>query len=109
MVCTVEKANLVVNRMLEEGTLGMLCCVVVDEVHMLADAQRGGILESLCTKILFHSAVDGAAADAGASPKSSAGEGVQVSFWWIHNIAQAELHTTCVTFFGEINPEPSWR
>lgn len=32
MVCTLEKANLVVNRMLEEGTLGMLSCVVVDEV-----------------------------------------------------------------------------
>ncbi|KAK9789551.1 hypothetical protein WJX73_010627 [Symbiochloris irregularis] len=79
MVCTVEKANIIVNRMMEERTLNELCCVVVDEVHMLADAQRGGILESLCTKILFHAGPESLIGDADMrSPESSAGEGIQV-------------------------------
>lgn len=33
MVCTVEKANIIINRMMEERKLQELCCVVVDEVH----------------------------------------------------------------------------
>ena len=51
MVCTVEKANLVVNRMLEEGTLGLLSCVVVDEVHMLDDRDRWGHVERACINL----------------------------------------------------------
>lgn len=78
MVCTVEKANIVVNRMVEDNQLSSLCCIVIDEVHMLADAQRGGILESLCTKILFHSGPVPQLQGNGGSPASSAGEGIQV-------------------------------
>lgn len=44
------------------------------QVHMLGDEQRGSILESLCTKLLFHSV--GAAASGPMA--ASAGEGIQV-------------------------------
>ena len=35
-VCTLEKANATVNRLAHEGRLGELCCVVVDELHMVS-------------------------------------------------------------------------
>ena len=35
VVCTIEKANLLLNRMLEEDALHKLSCVVVDELHMV--------------------------------------------------------------------------
>lgn len=34
-VCTMERANSLANRWLEEGQLRRLCCVVVDELHMV--------------------------------------------------------------------------
>lgn len=39
---TMEKANVTINRMLQEGRLHELCCVVVDEAHMVSDPQRCG-------------------------------------------------------------------
>jgi DNA polymerase theta len=54
-VCTIEKANSLVNRMLEEKTLDQLGCVVVDELHLLGDQSRGYLLELLLTKIRFMS------------------------------------------------------
>ena len=52
-VATIEKANGLVNRMLEEGSLDQLTCVVVDELHMLGDSSRGYLLELLLTKVMF--------------------------------------------------------
>uniref|UniRef100_A0A182NH52 DNA polymerase theta n=1 Tax=Anopheles dirus TaxID=7168 RepID=A0A182NH52_9DIPT len=52
-VCTIEKANSIVNRLLEQGTLTTLGLVVVDEVHLISDPSRGYILELLLTKIRF--------------------------------------------------------
>ncbi|KAK9824289.1 hypothetical protein WJX72_009203 [[Myrmecia] bisecta] len=53
LVCTIERANVLVNRLIEEDRLDDLCCIVVDEVHMADDATRGYLLELLLTKVQF--------------------------------------------------------
>ncbi len=53
-VCTIEKANGLVNRLVEEGKLTSdLVLVVVDELHLIGDPHRGYLLELLLTKLLL--------------------------------------------------------
>ena len=52
-VCTVERANSLVNTVLDMGRLDEICGVVVDELHMISDRDRGGLLEIVLTKLLF--------------------------------------------------------
>lgn len=54
-ICTIEKANSIVNKLLEQGKLDEIGTVVVDEVHLISDAGRGYILELLLAKILYMS------------------------------------------------------
>lgn len=35
-VCTIEKANVLVNKLLEEGRLSELAILVIDELHMVS-------------------------------------------------------------------------
>lgn len=51
-VCTFEKANVLINQLLDEGRESRLSMVVVDELHLVSDAQRGFLLEVLLTKVL---------------------------------------------------------
>jgi len=51
IVCTIEKANALVNKMMEDDCLGQLSAVVVDELHMVGDDDRGYLLELLLTKL----------------------------------------------------------
>ena len=39
-MCTIEKANNIVNRMLEENSLDHIGALIVDELHMVADDDR---------------------------------------------------------------------
>lgn len=52
-VCTIEKANSIVNRLLEQDKLNEIGMIVIDEIHLISDSSRGYILELLLTKILF--------------------------------------------------------
>ena len=52
-VCTIEKANGIINRLLEEKAMHTLGLVVIDELHLLGDASRGYLLELSVTKIQY--------------------------------------------------------
>ncbi|KAJ3090357.1 hypothetical protein HK102_004011 [Quaeritorhiza haematococci] len=52
-ICTIEKANSLVNKIMEEGKMDTLGIVVVDELHMIGDDSRGYLLELLLTKMRF--------------------------------------------------------
>jgi hypothetical protein len=61
--------------MLEDQSLGMLSCVVVDELHMVGDQDRGYQLELLLTKLRFNQMSSAAAAAAAPSPGPLGGPG----------------------------------
>ncbi|KAL0882195.1 hypothetical protein ABMA27_000739 [Loxostege sticticalis] len=52
-ICTIEKANSLVNRLLDDGSISDLGAVIVDELHLLGDPHRGYILELLLTKVRY--------------------------------------------------------
>ncbi|KAG5989317.1 hypothetical protein E4U54_004359 [Claviceps lovelessii] len=51
-VCTLEKANALVNTAIEDCSVNKLRAVVLDELHMIDDDHRGYILELIATKLL---------------------------------------------------------
>ncbi|PMD31140.1 P-loop containing nucleoside triphosphate hydrolase protein [Hyaloscypha variabilis F] len=51
-VCTIEKANSLVNIAIDDLSIGTLGVVVMDEMHMIDDESRGYILELMATKLL---------------------------------------------------------
>lgn len=53
-ICTIEKANSIINRLLEQDKLSDIGIIVLDEIHLLSDHNRGYILELLLAKILYY-------------------------------------------------------
>ena len=55
IVCTPENANSMLNRMMEDGSPieDEICCVVVDELHLVGRDDRGTVLEMLLSKFAF--------------------------------------------------------
>jgi len=51
-VCTIEKANMLMNSLLGAGRIEELCVVVVDELHMISEQGRGQHLELMLSKSL---------------------------------------------------------
>ena len=41
-------------RLMEEGELHTVGCIVVDELHLLGDPSRGYLLELLLTKVKYY-------------------------------------------------------
>ncbi|GFR73382.1 DNA polymerase theta-like, partial [Elysia marginata] len=52
-VCTIEKGNGIINRLMEDDKLCDLGVMVVDELHMVGDSHRGYLLELMLTKLAF--------------------------------------------------------
>ena len=53
VLCTIEKANSLINRLIENDELSDIGLIVIDEFHMIGNAQRGFLVETLLTKILY--------------------------------------------------------
>lgn len=51
-IATTEKAVGLINSLVEQGRVEELGLVVVDELHLIGDEQRGGTLEALLTKLM---------------------------------------------------------
>ncbi|KAH9902288.1 P-loop containing nucleoside triphosphate hydrolase protein [Xylariomycetidae sp. FL2044] len=51
-VCTFEKANMLINSAIEDCTITNLRAVVLDELHMVDDDNRGYLLELIATKLM---------------------------------------------------------
>lgn len=53
LICTIEKANTVVNALISSGQIFQLGCVIIDEMHVIGDAARGYNLEILVSKLKY--------------------------------------------------------
>ncbi|XP_073012513.1 helicase and polymerase-containing protein TEBICHI isoform X1 [Typha latifolia] len=73
-VCTIEKANSLVNRLLEDGRLSELGIIVIDELHMVGDQHRGYLLELLLTKLRYAAGEGNSESSSGESSGSSSGK-----------------------------------
>lgn len=53
VLCTIQKANQLINSMVEMNQICRLRTIVIDEMHLIGDENRGYILELLLTKLVY--------------------------------------------------------
>ena len=53
-VCTIEKAQAIVQHMAEAGRLSEIVAVAFDEFHLLGEGSRGATLERIIARLLLH-------------------------------------------------------
>ena len=53
LLCTIQKANQLINTLVESNQVGRLRSIVIDELHLIGDESRGQILELLLTKLVY--------------------------------------------------------
>ena len=53
VLCTVEKANQIVNESIRRESANEIRLIIADEIHLMDDNTRGHLLEMLLTKMLF--------------------------------------------------------
>ncbi|KAF6176332.1 hypothetical protein GIB67_011121 [Kingdonia uniflora] len=73
-VCTIEKANFLINRLLEEGRLSELGIIVIDELHMVGDQHRGYLLELMLTKLRYAAGEGNVQSSSSESSSTSSGK-----------------------------------
>ena len=50
-ICTIEKANGLLNRLIEEKLYFDVQFFIIDEFHLIQDEQRGWMIESILSKL----------------------------------------------------------
>ena len=53
-ICTIEKANSLINRLIDDESIFDLGIIVIDELHMVNDEYRGYIIELILSSYLVH-------------------------------------------------------
>ena len=53
MICTIEKANGLLNSIIMNGQADRLGCIILDEMHVLGEKFNGYLLEMLVSKVLY--------------------------------------------------------
>ena len=68
-VCTIERANGLINRLIADGRASELSVLVLDELHMMAEQRRGYLLEAMVMKVrLACGSLDGSGGMEGGPP-----------------------------------------
>eukprot|EP00801_Mesodinium_rubrum_P001871 Mrub_01871.p1 GENE.Mrub_01871~~Mrub_01871.p1 ORF type:complete len:643 (-),score=74.14 Mrub_01871:10-1938(-) len=52
-ICTIEKCNSIINKLIMNNELDLISTIVVDELHLISDEHRGYIIENMLSKILY--------------------------------------------------------